>query len=38
HKGVSSLGYVPGPYSRFTEAYLDGFDTWYVERMTANGF
>lgn len=38
HKGVESAGYVPGPYSRFTERSLDEFATWYVERMAAHGY
>jgi Rieske 2Fe-2S family protein len=37
-KGVESAGYIPGPYSRFTERALDEFATWYVERMTAHGY
>jgi Rieske 2Fe-2S family protein len=36
--GVRSAGFRPGPYSRFTEAALDDFATWYVERMTAHGY
>ena len=36
--GVSSAGYRPGPYSRFTEAALDDFATWYVGRMLAHGY
>jgi Rieske 2Fe-2S family protein len=38
HQGVSSQGYRPGPYSRYTERALDEFASWYVERMTANGY
>jgi glycine betaine catabolism A len=37
HAGVSSYGYVPGPYSRFTEGHLDSFMQWYVARMQAHG-
>ena len=37
HRGVSDPGYRPGPYSPFTEGYLDGFAAWYVERMEAAG-
>ena len=37
HRGVSSPGYRPGPYSRYTERALDEFATWYVERMAAHG-
>ncbi|MFQ8433925.1 aromatic ring-hydroxylating oxygenase subunit alpha [Amaricoccus sp. W119] len=36
--GAESIGYRPGPYSTFTEGTLDDFTTWYVERMTANGY
>ena len=38
HAGAKSAGYVPGPYSRFTENQLDSFSTWYVERMQAFGY
>jgi len=37
-QGVQSAGFVPGPYSRFTERALDEFATWYVERMAAHGY
>ncbi len=37
-RGVSSAGYRPGPYSRFTERALDEFATWYVARMQASGY
>ncbi|SFI33073.1 aromatic ring-hydroxylating oxygenase subunit alpha [Jannaschia pohangensis] len=37
-QGVASAGYRPGPYSPFTERALDEFSTWYVDRMTANGY
>jgi glycine betaine catabolism A len=36
--GVETIGYRPGPYSPYTEGTLDDFTTWYVERMTANGY
>lgn len=36
--GVESVGYVPGPYSPYTEEALDDFTTWYVEQMTAKGY
>lgn len=36
--GVETIGYRPGPYSSYTEAALDDFATWYVERMTAHGY
>ena len=38
HAGVETAGYRPGPYSPLTEATLDDFATWYVERMRAHGF
>jgi Rieske 2Fe-2S family protein len=38
HRGVTSAGYRPGPYSPFTEKALDDFATWYIERMTAHGY
>ena len=37
HAGVSSYGYEPGSYSRFTEGQLDNFISWYVDRMQATG-
>ncbi len=38
HKGISGPGYLPGPYSRFTEGQLDNFATWYLERLRAFGY
>jgi Rieske 2Fe-2S family protein len=38
HRGVSSPGYRPGPYSPYTERALDEFASWYVARMQANGY
>ena len=38
YQGVCSPGYAPGPYSPFTERHLEGFATWYIERMQAAGF
>lgn len=38
YQGVCSPGYQPGPYSPFTETYLDGFATWYIERLQAAGY
>ncbi|PZX14504.1 Rieske 2Fe-2S family protein [Palleronia aestuarii] len=38
HQGVSSTGYRPGPYSRYTERAVDDFATWYVERMRDHGY
>lgn len=37
-RGVSSVGYRPGPYSPYTERALDEFSTWYVSRMVAQGY
>lgn len=37
HRGTQDPGYVPGPYSEYTEAYLDGFVKWYSARLAANG-
>ena len=34
-RGVRDPGYVPGPYSPFTERYLDLFATWYLGRLHA---
>lgn len=34
--GVRDPGYVPGPYSPFTERYLDLFATWYLGRLQAH--
>lgn len=33
HQGVSSPGYVPGPYMR-SEAQVEAFINWYSQRMT----
>lgn len=38
HAGASSYGYLPGPYSGFTEGQLDNFISWYVDRMQAHGY
>lgn len=35
HAGVASSAYEPGPYSPFTEALVDAFCNWYVNRMRA---
>ena len=37
-RGVGDPGYVPGPYSPFTERYLDLFASWYLERLQAHGY
>lgn len=38
HRGACGAGYVPGPYSTFTEGALDDYITWYAERMQAHGY
>jgi Rieske 2Fe-2S family protein len=38
HRGIRNPAYRPGPYSRYTEAYVDQFVSWYVERLQAHGF
>jgi Rieske 2Fe-2S family protein len=37
-RGVRDPAYVPGPYSPFTEQYLDRFATWYLGRLHAHGY
>lgn len=36
HGGVSEPAYQPGPYSPFTETFVDQFCNWYVARMSAH--
>ena len=36
-RGVRDPAYLPGPYSPFTERYLDLFATWYLGRLQAHG-
>ncbi|GHD12157.1 SRPBCC family protein [Tianweitania populi] len=38
HAGVMDPAYIPGPYSPFSETYLEKFATWYVDRMHAHGY
>ncbi|HET7410167.1 MAG TPA: RHO alpha subunit C-terminal catalytic domain-containing protein, partial [Paracoccaceae bacterium] len=38
HAGARGGGYVPGPYSPFTEGQLDNFATWYIERLQEHGY
>jgi Rieske 2Fe-2S family protein len=33
--GVASKAYEPGPYSPYTEALVEAFCAWYVNRMRA---
>lgn len=37
HRGTQDPGYAPGPYSPFTESYVDGFAQWYTARLAAHG-
>ncbi|NMG46120.1 Rieske 2Fe-2S domain-containing protein [Aromatoleum toluvorans] len=37
HRGTQDPGYTPGPYSPFTESYIDGFAQWYSARLAAHG-
>jgi glycine betaine catabolism A len=37
HSGTQDPAYVPGPFSQYTEAYLDQFSRWYDARLKANG-
>ena len=37
HSGTQDPGYIPGPYSKFTEVYLEKFALWYTRRLTAHG-
>ncbi|MDR9752446.1 aromatic ring-hydroxylating dioxygenase subunit alpha [Pseudomonas sp. SZMC_28357] len=37
HSGTQDPGYTPGPFSAFTESYVDQFSRWYAARLTAQG-
>ncbi len=37
HRGTQDPGYVPGPYSKYTEGALEQFARWYDARLKANG-
>ncbi|WP_277182729.1 aromatic ring-hydroxylating dioxygenase subunit alpha [Caballeronia sp. BR00000012568055] len=37
HSGTQDPAYRPGPFSQYTEAYLDQFSRWYDARLKANG-
>ncbi|SIT38402.1 Ring-hydroxylating dioxygenase, large terminal subunit [Paraburkholderia ribeironis] len=37
HRGAQDPGYIPGPYSQFTETYVDQFVDWYTARLKAHG-
>ncbi|AXS42194.1 aromatic ring-hydroxylating dioxygenase subunit alpha [Breoghania sp. L-A4] len=36
HAGVEQPGYEPGPYSRFTEGFVEKFCEWYIDRLSAH--
>jgi Rieske 2Fe-2S family protein len=37
HSGTQDPGYSPGPFSAFTESYVDQFSRWYAARLAAHG-
>jgi Rieske 2Fe-2S family protein len=37
HSGTQDPGYSPGPFSTFTESYVDQFSRWYAARLAAHG-
>ena len=37
HAGTQDPGYQGGPYSQFTETYLELFSQWYAARLKAHG-
>ena len=37
HSGTQDPGYTPGPFSAFTESYVDQFSRWYAARLAAHG-
>ena len=37
HSGTQDPGYTPGPFSTFTESYVDQFSRWYAARLAAHG-
>ncbi|HKS15557.1 MAG TPA: aromatic ring-hydroxylating dioxygenase subunit alpha [Pseudomonas sp.] len=37
HSGTQDPAYIPGPYSEFTEPYVDQFLRWYDARLQAHG-
>ncbi|WP_434112379.1 aromatic ring-hydroxylating oxygenase subunit alpha [Paraburkholderia caffeinilytica] len=37
YRGTQDPAYEPGPFSEFTETYLDLFSQWYAARLTAHG-
>jgi Rieske 2Fe-2S family protein len=37
HSGTQDQAYSPGPFSAFTETYVDQFSRWYAARLAAHG-
>lgn len=37
HSGTQDPAYAPGPFSAFTESYVDQFSRWYAARLAAHG-
>ncbi|MBO0368444.1 aromatic ring-hydroxylating dioxygenase subunit alpha [Pseudomonas putida] len=37
HSGTQDPAYIPGPYSEFTEPYVDQFVRWYDARLAVHG-
>lgn len=37
HRGTQDPAYAPGPFSAFTETYVDQFSRWYAARLAAHG-
>ncbi|MGF6261870.1 Rieske 2Fe-2S family protein [Paraburkholderia youngii] len=37
HRGTQDPGFIPGPYSPFTETYVYQFTRWYAARLKAHG-
>ncbi|CAI8713396.1 aromatic ring-hydroxylating oxygenase subunit alpha [Pseudomonas sp. IT-P291] len=37
HSGTQDPAYTPGPFSAFTETYVDQFSRWYAARLAAHG-
>jgi len=37
HRGTQDPAYVPGPFSAFTETYVEQFTRWYAARLAAHG-
>ncbi|PVZ41181.1 SRPBCC family protein [Pseudomonas sp. CC120222-01a] len=37
HSGTQDPAYTPGPFSAFTETYVELFSSWYAARLAAHG-